>query len=62
MSAVLYHGAKGRRKLPDPLTGATIMRLTILGLIACLALTACETIKGAGRDLQNTGEALDKAV
>ena len=62
MSALLYHVSEGSYKLPDTLTGATIMRLITLGLIACLALTACETIKGAGRDLQNTGEALDKAV
>ncbi len=25
-------------------------------------LTACETIKGAGRDLQNAGQAIDNAV
>lgn len=27
-----------------------------------LALSACETIQGAGRDLQSAGQALEKAV
>jgi predicted small secreted protein len=35
--------------------------LTIL-LAACLFLTSCETIKGVGRDIENTGEAIDDAV
>ncbi|WP_298974273.1 entericidin A/B family lipoprotein [uncultured Roseobacter sp.] len=31
-------------------------------LAAVLALTACETTKGLGRDVQNAGEALDQAI
>lgn len=27
-----------------------------------LALAACETTKGVGRDIQNAGEALDQAI
>ncbi|MEI4261912.1 entericidin A/B family lipoprotein [Roseovarius sp. D0-M9] len=38
-----------------------MLRLSIL-LTAVLALTACETTKGAGRDLQNAGQALDNAI
>ena len=30
----------------------------ILPMIALLALTACETMKGAGRDLQGAGAAI----
>jgi predicted small secreted protein len=30
-------------------------------LVAVLALTACETTKGVGRDVTNAGNALDKA-
>ena len=33
---------------------------TVLGLV--LALAACETTKGLGRDVQNAGEALDEAI
>ena len=32
----------------------------VLGLV--LALAACETTKGLGRDVQNAGEALDEAI
>ncbi len=39
----------------------TMLRLSIL-LTAVLALTACETTKGVGRDLQNAGQALDNAI
>ena len=38
------------------------MRIVILGLIAFLGLSACETIKGAGRDIQGAGQALDDAI
>ncbi|MBW4707127.1 entericidin A/B family lipoprotein [Roseobacter sp. YSTF-M11] len=31
-------------------------------LTAILALAACETTKGVGRDVQNAGEALDQAI
>lgn len=34
-----------------------MIRLT-LPLLALLALTACETVKGAGRDLQSAGTAI----
>lgn len=34
----------------------------ILPLIAVLALTACETVKGAGRDLEGAGEALSSTA
>lgn len=37
-----------------------MLRLTIL-LSAVLALAACETTKGVGRDVENAGEALDEA-
>lgn len=33
----------------------------ILLLTTVLALGACETTKGVGRDVQNAGEALDQA-
>lgn len=31
-------------------------------LTAILALTACETTKGVGRDVTNAGQALDDAI
>jgi entericidin B len=35
----------------------------VVVLIAALAaLSACETTKGVGRDVQNAGEALDEAM
>ena len=37
-----------------------MIRIAIL-LSAVLALAACETTKGVGRDVQNAGEALDEA-
>jgi predicted small secreted protein len=36
-----------------------MQKLTI-ALVSLLALTACETTKGIGRDVQNAGEALDR--
>jgi predicted small secreted protein len=36
-----------------------MQKLTI-ALVVLLALTACETTKGIGRDVQNAGEALDR--
>lgn len=33
-----------------------------MALAAILALSACETTKGVGRDVQNAGEALDSAI
>ncbi len=38
-----------------------MLKLSIL-LGAVLALSACETTKGLGRDVQNAGQALDDAV
>lgn len=38
-----------------------MLRVTIL-LTAVLALAACETTKGVGRDVQNAGQALDDAI
>jgi predicted small secreted protein len=31
-------------------------------LALCAFAAACETIKGVGRDIENTGEAIDDAV
>lgn len=38
------------------------MRLLALFLAFGLFLASCETIKGVGRDIENTGEAIDDAV
>jgi predicted small secreted protein len=40
------------------------MRTLILAaiLLSSLALTACETLKGVGRDISNTGEAIDRRI
>ena len=38
------------------------MRILALILAFGFFLSACETIKGAGRDLQNAGEAIDDAL
>lgn len=37
-----------------------MLRIALL-LTTVLALAACETTKGVGRDVQNAGEALDQA-
>jgi predicted small secreted protein len=34
------------------------MKATLTALIALLALTACETVKGAGRDIETAGGAI----
>lgn len=34
------------------------MRRAALTLIALLSLAACETVKGAGQDMQNAGKAI----
>ncbi|SES42433.1 Entericidin EcnA/B family protein [Tranquillimonas rosea] len=36
----------------------TLTRLTVL--VGLLALTACETMEGAGRDLENAGRTLSQ--
>ena len=38
------------------------MRALSLLFAACLFLASCETIKGVGRDIENTGEAIDDAL
>ncbi|MTJ04798.1 entericidin A/B family lipoprotein [Sediminimonas qiaohouensis] len=38
------------------------MRLVIIGLVASMGLAACETVQGAGRDIQKAGQTLEKAV
>ena len=40
-------------------------KLMLSGLVlgfAIAILSACETVKGVGRDIENAGEALDEAV
>lgn len=36
----------------------TMKRLTLLPLLALVILSACETVQGAGRDLETVGEAI----
>ena len=38
-----------------------MMRIAVL-LSFVLALAACETTKGIGRDVQNAGEAMERAI
>lgn len=40
------------------------MRITMMiaVTIAALGLSACETLKGMGRDITNTGEAIDRKL
>jgi predicted small secreted protein len=38
------------------------MRILALVLAFGLFLASCETIKGVGRDIENTGEAIDDAL
>ncbi|PQA87511.1 entericidin A/B family lipoprotein [Hyphococcus luteus] len=38
------------------------MRILALLLACGLFLSACETIKGVGRDVENAGEAIDDAL
>ena len=38
------------------------MRILTIIFAFSLFLASCETVKGVGRDIENTGEALDKAV
>ncbi|MBC7165262.1 MAG: entericidin A/B family lipoprotein [Roseovarius sp.] len=38
------------------------MRFVVIGLVACMTLAACQTVQGAGRDVENAGKALEKAV
>lgn len=36
----------------------TLISLSVIGL----SLTACETMEGAGRDIQNAGESVEEAA
>jgi predicted small secreted protein len=38
------------------------MARTVLICLTLLALAGCETIKGAARDLQNAGRAVERAL
>ncbi|MEZ5891624.1 MAG: entericidin A/B family lipoprotein [Parvularculaceae bacterium] len=38
------------------------MRLLIMLLALGVMVSACETIKGVGRDVENAGEAIDDAL
>ncbi|MEQ8177448.1 MAG: entericidin A/B family lipoprotein [Amphiplicatus sp.] len=38
------------------------MRVLSVLLAFCFLLTACETVKGVGRDVTNAGEAIDDAL
>ena len=38
------------------------MRILSIILITCFFLSACETIKGAGRDVEDAGEAIDESI
>lgn len=37
------------------------MKIVVLSLAAALALTACNTTKGVGRDVKSVGGAIEKA-
>lgn len=36
--------------------------IRLLAIVAILGLAACETVKGAGRDISNAGTAIDNAL
>lgn len=38
------------------------LRYFIFGLLLAVLMTACETTEGAGRDIQNAGEAVEDAA
>lgn len=38
------------------------MKWAMIGLLACMGLTGCETVQGAGRDLQKAGRAVEQAA
>ncbi|GJL94345.1 MAG: hypothetical protein DHS20C05_07500 [Hyphococcus sp.] len=42
--------------------GLIDMRIITLILAFSLLLASCETVKGVGRDIENTGEAIEEAV
>lgn len=52
-----------RHNQPDFIEqNGVFMRILALLLAFGLFLSACETIKGVGRDVENTGEAIDDAL
>ncbi len=38
------------------------MRILAMIIFSCLFLASCQTLKGAGQDIQDAGEALDDVV
>jgi predicted small secreted protein len=38
------------------------MRILSIMLVTCLFLSSCETIKGAGRDVEDAGETIDDSI
>ena len=38
------------------------MKWTMIALLACTGLAACETVEGAGQDLQTAGQAVEDAA
>jgi len=38
------------------------MTKLMIGALACLALAACATVEGAGRDLQAAGRTIERAA
>lgn len=38
------------------------MKWAMIGLLACMGVAACETVQGAGRDIQNAGQAVETAA
>lgn len=38
------------------------LRYLIPGMLVAILMTACETTEGAGRDIQNAGEAIEDAA
>ncbi len=40
----------------------TRFKTVTLSLVAIMGLTACETVEGAGRDIESAGEAISEAA
>lgn len=38
------------------------LAVAFVTLLSVFSLTACETMKGAGQDLENAGEEMDEAI
>lgn len=38
------------------------MRILSIMIMACLFLSACETVKGVGRDVESAGETIDDSI